>query len=102
MVEAYMSNDGDSVNNLTRSILAAFRLKEENKRGCSFAFSSRPAPSSWRAYTFEAPLSFFLVEAPGGNLTQIKSLANGIGKDYFVLLASMDKHAVLVLRKSYS
>jgi len=39
------------------------------------------------------------VEAPGGTFTQIKALANGIGKDYFVLLASMDKHAVLVMRR---
>lgn len=94
-----MSNKADNGENLTRSVLEAFRFKEENKRGCSFAFSSRSAPSSWRAYTFEAPLSFYLVEAPSGNLTQIKSLANGIGKDYFVLLASLDKHAVLVLRR---
>jgi len=94
-----MPNATDNGNNLIRSILEAFRLREGDKRGCSFAFSSRSAPSGWRAYTFEAPLSFYLVEAPGGNLTQIKALANGIGKDYFILLASMDKHAVLVLRR---
>ena len=94
-----MTNAADNGNNLVRTILEAFRLKEENKRGCSFAFSSRSVPSGWKAYTFEAPLSFYLLEATGGNLTQIKALANGIAKDYFVLLASMDKYAVLVLRR---
>jgi hypothetical protein len=92
-------NEAADGKSMVRSILEALRLKEENKRGCSFAFSSRPAPSSWSAFTFEAPLSFYIVEAPSGNLTQIKSLANGISKDYFVLLASINKHAVLVLRR---
>jgi hypothetical protein len=55
MVEALIPNEGDNGKNLIKSILEAFRLKRENKRGCSFAFSSRSAPSNWRAYTFEAP-----------------------------------------------
>jgi hypothetical protein len=46
-------------------ILGAFGVDERGKRACSFAFSSRPVPSSWKAFTFQLPsdLSFYYVLA---------------------------------------
>jgi hypothetical protein len=83
-------------------ILGAFGVDERGKRACSFAFSSRAVPSSWKAFTFQLPsdLSFYYVLAPGGNLTQIRSLAFGISRENFVLLAVLDRQVVLVLRRS--
>jgi hypothetical protein len=85
-----------------KKLLEAFRIDERSRRACSFAFSSRSAPSSWKAFTFELPsnLAFYYVLAPSGNLTQVKSLALGISKDNFVLVAECDNHVVLVLRRS--
>src|SRR5271157_5967747 len=81
-------------------VLGAFGLSEQTKRACSFNFSSRPAPSSWKAYTFEAHMQFYYVLAPNGNVTQVRSLALGISKENFVLVAELDRQAVLVLRRS--
>ena len=83
-----------------QKILEAFGVKDEARRACSFAFSSRPVPSSWKAFTFDLPLAFFYVLAPGGSLTQVRALASGISKENFVLLAECDGHVVLVLRRS--
>ena len=83
-----------------KRVLEAFGVDEKSKRACSFAFSSRPVPSSWKAFTFDLPLAFFYVLAPGGNLTQVRSLASGISKENFVLLAECDWQVVLVLRRS--
>lgn len=81
-------------------VLEAFGVKDEVKRACSFAFSSKVVPSSWRAFTFDLPVAFYYVLAPGGTVTQIRSLALGIGKENFVVLAVLDGQAVLVLRRS--
>jgi hypothetical protein len=83
-----------------QKVLEAFGVKDEAKRACSFAFSSRVVPSSWRAFTFDLPLAFYYVFAPGGTVTQVRSLALGIGKENFVVLAVLDSQVVLVLRRS--
>jgi len=83
-----------------KRILEAFGVDEQSKRACSFAFSSRPVPSSWKAFTFDLPVAFFYVLAPDGNLTQVRALASGISKENFVLLAVCDGQVVLVLRRS--
>jgi hypothetical protein len=83
-----------------QKVLEAFGVKDEAKRACSFAFSSRVVPSSWRAFTFDLPLAFYYVLAPGGTVTQVRSLALGIGKENFVVLAVLDSQVVLVLRRS--
>jgi hypothetical protein len=83
-----------------QKVLEAFGVKDEAKRACSFAFSSRVVPSSWRAYTFDLPLAFYYVLAPGGTVTQVRSLALGIGNENFVVLAVLDSQVVLVLRRS--
>jgi hypothetical protein len=83
-----------------QKILEAFGVKDEARRACSFAFSSRPVPSSWKAFTFDLPLAFFYVLAPSGSLTQVRALASGISKENFVLLAECDGQVVLVLRRS--
>lgn len=83
-----------------KRILEAFGIDEQTKRACSFAFSSRTVPASWKAFTFEVPLTLYYVFAPGGNLTQIRSLAFGISKENFVLLAVLDSQVILVLRRS--
>jgi hypothetical protein len=57
-------------------------------------------PSSWKAFALELPLTFYYVLAPGGNLTQVRSLSLGIGKENFVILAECDDQVVLVLRRS--
>jgi hypothetical protein len=57
-------------------------------------------PSSWKAFALELPLTFYYVLAPGGNLTQVRSLSLGIGKENFVVLAECDGQVVLVLRRS--
>lgn len=93
--------DGDSGVSLgVRKALEAFGVREQSKRACSFAFSSRPAPANWQAFTFDLPVAFYYVLASHGNITQIKSFALGIGKENFVLLAAFDTHAVLILRRS--
>jgi hypothetical protein len=84
----------------TEKVLEAFRVRDDGRRACSFAFSSRPVPSSWRAYTFDLPLAFYYVLAPGGTVTQIRSLALGIGRENFILLAVLSNQVVLVLRRA--
>lgn len=99
----FLTERGDALVSLGgKRVLEAFGIDEQTKRACSFAFSSRLAPSSWKAFTFELPsnLAFYYVLAPGGNLTQVRSLALGISKENFVLLAECDSQVVLVLRRS--
>jgi hypothetical protein len=93
------STDAQIGDNVER-ILSAFGLNEQAKRACSFSFSSRPASSSWKAYTFETHMQFYYVLAPNGNVTQVRSLALGISKENFVLVAELDRQVVLVLRRS--
>jgi len=81
-------------------IFEAFGIKEEMKRACSFAFSSRAVPSSWRAFTFDLPVAFYYVLAPNGTVTQVRSLSLGISKENFVVLAVLNNQVVLVLRRS--
>ena len=83
------------------TLLEAFGVDEQNKRACSFAaISTRPAPSGWKAFTFDLPVLFYHVYAPGGNVTRVRSLALGIRHENYVLLAELDSHVVLVLRRS--
>ena len=97
-----MSGEGFMIHSGAEKILNAFGVKVEAKRACSFAFSSRQVPSSWKAFTFEVPsnLAFYYVLAPGGTVTQVRSLAFGVGKENFVILAVLDSQVVLVLRRS--
>lgn len=81
-------------------ILDAFGVDDQIKRACSFAFSSRVAPSSWKAFTFDLPIAFYYVHALGGNTTQVRSLALGIRAENYVLLAELEDRVVLVLRRS--
>lgn len=83
-----------------KKVLEAFGVRDEVKRACSFAFSSKVVPSNWRAFAFDLPVAFYYVLAPGGAVTQVRSLALGIGKENFVVLAVLDSQAVLVLRRS--
>jgi hypothetical protein len=39
-------------------VLEAFGIGEKSKRTCSFAFSTRPAPTSREAFTFDLPVEF--------------------------------------------
>lgn len=96
----YLGSDGTQADLGAKRVLEAFGVDEQVKRACSFAFSSRPVPASWKAFTFELPLAFYYVLAPGGNVTQIRSLAFGVSKENFVLLAVLDSQVVLVLRRS--
>lgn len=82
-----------------QKILEAFGVRDEMKRACSFAFSSRAVPSSWRAFTFDLPVAFYYVLAPNGTVTQVRSLSLGISKENFVVLAVLDNQVVLVLRR---
>jgi len=97
-----MSGFGLILDSGVQKVLNTFNVKEEAKRSCSFAFSSRTVPSSWKAFTFEIPsnLAFYYVLAPGGTVTQVRSLAFGVSKENFVILAVLDSQAVLVLRRS--
>jgi hypothetical protein len=83
-------------------VLRAFGVGRTSKRPCSFAFSSRVAPSSWKAYFFDLPsrLPFYLVVAPQGKISAVRSLASGIRAENFVLLADLAAQALLVLRRS--
>jgi len=83
-------------------VLGAFGLEEASKRACSFAFSSRIVPSTWKAFTFDLPsrLPFFYVAAPNGKISQIRSLAFGIRAENYVLLADLGAQSLLVLRRS--
>jgi hypothetical protein len=96
----YLGSDGTQADLGAKRVLEAFGVDEQVKRACSFAFSSRVVPSSWRAFTFDLPLAFFYVLAPDGNLSQVRALASGISKENFVLLAMCDGQVVLVLRRS--
>ena len=96
----YLGSDGTQADLGAKRVLEAFGVDEQVKRACSFAFSSRPVPASWKAFAFELPLAFYYVFAPGGNVTQIRSLAFGVSKENFVLLAVLDSQVVLVLRRS--
>ena len=96
-----MSNEIDGRAKLgARIILEAFGVDEQSKRACSFAFSSRPVPPPWKAYTFDLPFAFYYVYAPNGSITQIRSLALGIRSENYVLLAEFETQAVLILRRS--
>jgi len=96
-----MLNRGNDYANLgVKRIVKAFRIDEQTKRACSFAFSSKAVPSSWKAFSFDLPITFYYVYAPSGNVTQIRSLALGIRSENYVLLAELESQAVLVLRRS--
>jgi len=82
-----------------KRLLEAFGVDEQKKRASSFVFSSKPVATSWKAFTFELPLAFYYVLAPGGNVTQIRSLAFGVSKENFVLLVVVDSQVILVLRR---
>jgi hypothetical protein len=94
------SGVGVSLNAVARRVLGAFRVSEEAGRTCSFAFSSRPAPSGWEAYVFDLPLAFYVIVAPGGSVAQVRSLVFGVGVENFVLLAQLDGQVVLALRRA--
>lgn len=81
-------------------VLRAFGLNEKAKRPISFAFSSKVVPSGWKAFGFDLPWEFYYVLAPNANLSQVRSLASGIGRENFALLAITDSQVVLVLRRS--
>lgn len=81
-------------------LLEAFGIDENNRRACSFAFSTKQVPRSWKAYTFELPIPFYLVHAPEGKFGEIKSLALGIRSENYVLLADLGSHALLVVRRA--
>lgn len=81
-------------------ILQDFSLAVDSKRACSFAFSSKQVPKSWKAFTFELPIPFYLVHAPGAKFGEIKSLAMGISAENYVLLADLGSYALLILRRA--
>jgi hypothetical protein len=83
----------------SKKILEAFGLEEDSKRACSFAFSSRSVPSHWKAFNFDLPWEFYYVLAEDGNLSRIKSLVSGIGKENFALVAVLRDYVVLALRR---
>jgi hypothetical protein len=60
-----------------RKYFGAFGVREAEEGACSFAFSSRPVPASWKAFSFGMQWEFYYVLAPNGNITQILSLALG-------------------------
>lgn len=82
-----------------KKILEAFGIEDKRKRTCSFAFSSKSVPSYWKAFTFDLQWEFYYVLAPDGNLSRIKSLASGIGKENFAMIAVLSDYVVLVLRR---
>lgn len=81
-------------------LLRAFGLAEKSKRSISFAFSSKVVPSNWKAFSFDLEWEFYYVSAPGANLSQIRALASGIGKENFGLVAVTEGLVFLVLRRS--
>ncbi|MCW4003627.1 MAG: hypothetical protein NWE95_06930 [Candidatus Bathyarchaeota archaeon] len=83
-----------------KRVLQAFGLDERTKRTISFAFSSKPALASWKAFTFDLPWEFYYVLAPDANLSQVRSLASGISRENFGLLAVTSGQVILVLRRS--
>jgi hypothetical protein len=92
--------DADTLSANAKRILDALGVREAERRTCSFAFSSRPVPASWKAFTFGLQWEFYYVLAPNGNITQIRSLALGISRENFALLAVCDSQVILVLRRS--
>jgi spore maturation protein SpmB len=82
--------DADTLSANVKRILDAFGVREAEKRACSFAFSSRPVPASWKAFAFGLQWEFYYVLAPNGNITQIRSLTLGISRENFALLAVCD------------
>ncbi len=81
-------------------ILEAFNLDPKSARPCSFAFSTRQVPDSWKADTFDLPVPFYLVRSPGATYGEVRSLASGIKAENYVLLAEFRTHALLVLRRA--
>jgi hypothetical protein len=92
--------NADTLSEKGKRVLDAFGVREAEKRACSFAFSSRSVPASWKAFSFGLQWEFYYVLAPNGNITQIRSLALGISKENFALLAVCDNQVILVLRRS--
>ncbi len=93
------SRTGAEGNQRLSSLLFAFRLEPSSKREASFAFSSKPPLSGWVAYSYEAALPFFLLEAKDSRATQVYSFASGINKEAFILLADLGEKIVLIMKR---
>lgn len=70
-----------------------------SKRQASFAFSSKSPTPGWTAYSYEAAVPFFLLEAEASRATQIYSFASGINKEAFILVADLGEKAALIIRR---
>ena len=81
-------------------ILKAFDVDSRSARPCSFAFSTKQPPGSWKAFTFGLPIPFYLVYTSGATYGEVKSLASGIKAENYVLLAEFGTHSLLVMRRA--
>lgn len=80
-------------------LLSAFRIEPSSKREASFAFSSKAPIHGWVAYSYDAAVPFFLIEAEGSQASQVYSFASGINKEAFILIADLDEKVVLIMRR---
>ena len=84
------------IKNRASLLLSAFRIEPSSKREASFAFSSRAPIPGWVAYSYDAAVPFFLIEAEGSRASQVYSFALGINKEAFILIADLDEKVVLI------
>jgi hypothetical protein len=89
----------NEVRSYAERILEALGINPKDRRVSSFAFSRKPPPGQWEAFTFEIPVPLYFVRATEGTYGQVRTLASGIKADNYILVADLGNSAILVMRR---
>jgi hypothetical protein len=85
---------------LTTRIFRSLGFDEGAKRASSFAFSKNQAPKEWKVFTFDSPLPIYYIIAINSKTTEIRSFINGIQAENYILVANLENHDLVVIRRS--
>ncbi len=84
----------------TSRIFQSLGFDEGSKRAASFAFCRNPAPKDWKAFTFSSPLPIYHIIALKSKTTEMRSFINGIQAENYILIANLEGHDLIVIRRS--
>lgn len=72
------------------AIIGSFGLDPNKKRASSFAFTSKQPTGAAKAFKFDVPFEFDIVQYPTARATEVRSIASGISVENFILLVEAE------------
>ena len=82
-------------------IIESMGLASSDRQKSSFAFSTKPAPSTWNAFFFEtnSEIPIYYIITNEDSLSKLRTFVSGIKKTAYVIVATLNNYSVVFIRR---